>query len=209
MPKRHSPDWPSWLRAMMPGEARRSGAGVYDRSSQVAVDLGVGLGHVEQAKHLLALEPGHLKGALDEVPVVILADAGQGGLAGLGHARDHLHGPGFVGRQRERAADGDDGIQHRSPRCSIGRPCRWSRRTPRDAARRPAAADEPGAVGLVRDCRAGQVRGREHVEHPGRLLAGRAGTAAAEDGPVLGQDLGRHEQVAERRDGPGRRPAAP
>ena len=38
---------------------------------------------------------------------------------------------------------------------------------------------------------------RQEVEHPGGLFAGRARPAPAEDGPVLGQDLGGHEQVVE------------
>ena len=111
MPKRQSPDWPSWLRAMMLGEARRDGTGVDDRPRQAAVDLGVGLGHVEEAKHLLALEPGHLEGPLDEVPVAILPQESHGGFARLRHAGDHVHGPGFVRRQRQRAADRHDGIE--------------------------------------------------------------------------------------------------
>ena len=53
---------------------------------------------------------------------------------------------------------------------------------------------------------------RHEVEHPGRRLAARTRAPRAEDGALVRDDLGLHEEVAERRVqrvGGGRRPAPP
>ena len=195
MPKRQSPDWPSWFRAMMLGEARRAALGVDHRTRQATVDLGVGLGDVEQAKHLLAFEPGHLESPLDEVLIAILAEQRHGCFAGL---RRRRRSPATV---RDSSGDNLSGLRI-ATMGSRTEPSVLDRSAPasvegRRIRGRPPAADEPRAVGLVRDFLVAPARRRQHVEHPRRLLVGRAGTPPAQDGPVVGQYLGLHEQVAE------------
>ena len=197
MPKRQSPDWPNWLRAMTAGRGASRGVGVDDRRSQPAVDLRVGLGHVEEAKDLLAVEPGHLEGALDEVPVVVPLQKRHGGLTCLGHAGDDVHREGLIRRQREGAPDGHDGVEHGALR--VGQVCGTAGLLEgRGMDRGPSPAEEAGAIGLVRRVEAHHARCGQHMDHPRCLLVGRAGPPPAKDGPLLGQYLGLHEQIAER-----------
>ncbi len=178
------------------GRGAAQGMGVNDGGGQTSIDLGLGFACVEVAQHLLALEPGHLKRPLDEVPVGILLQQGQCGLARVGDAGDDLHGRRFVGRQGEGTADRHDGVEHRPRRVRQGR--RAVRTVQHHGVgRRSAAADEPGAVGLVRLHAGNGTRRCQQVEHPWHLLPRCATPPRAEDRLPLGQDFGLHEQVAE------------
>ena len=65
------------------------------------------------------------------------------------------------------------------------------------AASRPA--DEAQAIRLVGHLANLAAMHRHQVEHPGCLIADRAGPARAQDGAPVAQDLGLHEQIAEGR----------
>ena len=167
-----------------------------DRGRQAAIDLGLGFGDPQVAQHLLTLEPGHFKGALDEVPIAIFLQQRQGGFTGVRDSGDDLHGRRFVGFQGQGAADRHDGIEHRTIRVRQPRTAitavdghRVSRGSP--------APDEFGAIRLVRGLVAHRARRGQQVKHPWHLLSRRAATARAEDRLPLGEDFGLHEQVAE------------
>ena len=83
-----------------------------------------------------------------------------------------------------------------TPRSPESGPARASRA----GRRRPPAAEEAQPIGLVREGAAGGRAVRRHeVEHPGRRLAARTRAPRAEDGALVGDDLGLDEEVAERR----------
>jgi len=179
------------------GRGAAQGIAVNDGTGQAAKDLGIGFGDAEVTQHLLALEPGHFERTLDEVAVAIFIQQGQSGLARVRDPGDDLHDCRFVGRQGQGAADRHDGIQHRAIGVRQGRRSVATIQHHR-VGRRATASDEAGAVGLVRRC-VGHRTGRgQQVEHPGHLLARRAGAPRAEDRLTLGQDFGLHEQIAER-----------
>ena len=164
------------------------------------VELGVGLRGVQLAQEHLGMGPGQIEDAVGQPPVLVFPYQAQGRLAGLPHAKDHVDGRGLFRLQEDAVANGHDGIKHRP--LAVGKL----------PGKEPGAgahglrighgigpADEFHAVGLVGDVPGlGPVHGH-HVQHPGGLLALGAGPAGAEDGPLPGQYLGLHEEVAERR----------
>ena len=178
------------------GRGAAQGIAVNDGAGQAAIDLCIGFGCVEVAQHLLALEPGHFEGTLDEVrsqyfssnanaasrvsatPEMICTVADSSG------DKVMVRRIATMGSSTEPSVfDNADGavtaIQHHR----VGR--------------RSTATDESGAVGLVRRLVGSRARRCQQVKHPRHLLPRCAAAARAEDRLPVGQDFGLHEQVAE------------
>ena len=79
------------------GRSTVQGIGINDRASQAAIDLSLRFGGVEVTQQFLTLEPCHFKCTLNEVPVTILLNQRQCGLAGVRDTGDDLYGRRFVG----------------------------------------------------------------------------------------------------------------
>jgi hypothetical protein len=96
---------------------------------------------------------------------------------------------------RDDAPGGGHGIQHRADAARQ----RARRAQRRGGVQRVAAADEARAVGLVRGGPSRRAVHRHDVEGPGRTLVGRTRPPRAQQGLRVGEQLGLHEQLAERR----------
>ena len=181
------------------------GMGVDDRAGQASVELRVGLAGVDLAQHHLGVGPGQFEDAVGEAPILVFLDQAQGRVAAVADAVDQVDVGRLLRLEGDPAADRHDRIQHRALAAGQ-RPGIVHRLGRGDAA---AAADEARAVGLVgKLADVGVVHGHQ-VKHPGRRLVARAGPAGAEDGLARRDDLGLHEQIAERRMQRRRRRAPP
>ncbi len=145
------------------------------------------------------MRPRELEHAFGQPAVAILLDQRQAVGALVADADDQVHEHGLVRLQRDRAAAGRHRVEHRA----LGVGQRLAAEHRRGTLQVAAAADEAGAVGLVRHRRHVAVAARRvyrhQVEHPRRRILLRARPAIGQQGGQAVDDLGLHEQLAERR----------
>ena len=142
--------------------------------------------------------PCQIEDAIRETPVLVFFDQAQGGIAGFADAGDHVDRRRFFRIERDPVPDGDDRIEHRA----LAARERPKSRPPAHRLRigdGVAAADELHAVGLVGDFSDLRPVHGHQVKHPGRLLARERGRRVQRIARCCADDLGLHEEIAERR----------
>jgi hypothetical protein len=115
MPKAHSPDCPSRLRASTPARAMARG-GVQNGTGQFHIHLRIGFGGLQLTQHELAVRPGHLEGARGKTGIAVLVDQSQGRLTRVGHAGDDVPVGSGIGLDNDTAPDRDNRIECRAIR---------------------------------------------------------------------------------------------
>ena len=109
------------------------------------------------------------------------------------HPKDQGDHGGFVGFQRDRPPQRDDGVEDRS----VGVGKRTGRQQGRRRGRRSAAPDEPAAVGFAGHPALPAALAHHDIEQPRRPLLRRSRAAGAENGGSGTHEFRLHEQVAE------------
>ena len=93
------------------GGGAPGGIGIDQSARQPRIKLGLGLRSVEVAQGDLAVGPGEVQGAVGHAGVVIFFDQRQRRFPVFRHSQDEINAGRFMGRQRDRAPQRDDGIQ--------------------------------------------------------------------------------------------------
>ena len=171
------------------------GVGVQHQSGEALVQLRIGLRGVDLPAHDLAVGPGEVEHAVGQPPVAVLLDESGAGLARGANAGHHVDARSLPRRQDDAGADRDDWIEHRAR--GVGQRVGVGQRT--RALQCLAAADEARAVGFVGDCIDVRVVHGQQVEHPRRCFIVPTRASGADDGLLVGHQLGLHEQIAEGR----------
>ena len=176
------------------GARPAGGMGVKERAGQAAVELGLALRGLELAERHLAVGPREVEGAVGHAGVAVFLHLREGGLPALGHAQHQDDDGGFMGRQADRAAERNDGIEDGAG--GVGQRGLVLHRGRIGGG--AAAPDKPETVGLAGDLPRGAARARDQVQEPRRPALRGAGAAGAEDRGGAADEFRLHEQVAER-----------
>ena len=175
------------------GAGPPGGVGIDQRSGQTAVELGLRLRGVEVAQGHLAVRPREVEGAVGHAGTLIFFHLRQRGLPVFGHAENQINDGGFMGRQRHRAAQGDDGIEDGADRVGQGRDGLH-----RGGIRQRAAAPhKPGAIGFAGDFALLAALAHHEMQQPRRLFLRGPGAAGTEEGGGVLREFRFHEQTAE------------
>ena len=166
---------------------------VQHRAREPAVKLRVGLGGIELPQHHLAVGPRQVEYAIGEAAVLILFDQAEHRVARIGHSAHDIDRRRVAGIDRDLLANRRDRIEHRSGRARQRAAAQQRARR----GQRAAASDKAHAVGFERR-RAGVAMHRHQLERYRRVLVARARPARAQNRGAPLDDLGLHEQVAER-----------
>ena len=142
----------------------------------------------------LAVREGHGAGARRGAAIVVPLREHDRRLARVGGTRREGHAGEAAGLEADTLAQADHRVEH-----GAGRACQRAA-VERDGRRHgAAAAEEPDAARLPLGLGRGVTVEAEDVECPGACLVNRSGTATADERRALGQVLGLHEELAERR----------
>ena len=145
------------------------------------------------AERHLTVGPGQVKGAVSHAGTLVLLHQRQRRLAVLCHSEDEVKDRGLVWGQRDRAPQGDDGIEDGAD--GVGQR--------RDAFQRggiregSTASHKSGAIGLAGNCAQLTPLTHHQMQQPRRFLLLRAGAAGAENGGGLSREFRLDKQVAE------------
>ena len=173
------------------------GRGVDDRTGQTAIDLRIGFGSAQLLQQDQAVRPGQVEDAVGQTEVAVFLGQGIDSGTRLGNSGDDIDPHGFIRLQKNGLADADDRIEDGALAVGKGLVAVQGR----GGCERPLAADEPQTIGFVGRLADRGAPHRHHMRHPRGAFFGRTRTARGVDRLTAVDQLGLHEQIAERRMG--------
>ncbi len=151
--------------------------GINQRAREPAVELRLRLGDVELVQRHLAVRPSEIKDAVGHAGALIFFDVRERGFAVFGHAQNQVNDGGAKRRQRDRAPQGNDGIEHGTDGVGQRRNGLHRRRIGEAA----AAADKAGTIRFAGDFALAIALNLHQMQQPRRLFMLQTGRGACRE----------------------------